>query len=186
MYDRGRGRRPVPAAASPAQNCTTPVRTRKASCFRCSGSSSAWIFPSAAVTAFRSRSAPATEDFTTGDERYDVILDAVGNRSVLEFRRVLKPRGRYVAIAGGSGRWIDPLPRVVGAWAVSRFVSQRMGFFLAPMDGDDLRVLADLVDAGKVKPVIDRRYPLEQAPEALRYLESGHARGKVVVTVDGR
>ena len=125
------------------------------------------------------------EDFTTTDERYDVVLDNVANRSLSEIRRVLKPGGRYIFVAGGTGRWIDPLPRVAASWAMSRVVSQDMGFFLAHMDGDDLRVLADLVESGKVKPVIDRRYPLREAPEAIRYLEGGHARGKVIVTVDG-
>jgi NADPH:quinone reductase-like Zn-dependent oxidoreductase len=125
------------------------------------------------------------EDFTRTGEQYDVVLDNVANRSLSEFRRVLKPGGRYVFIAGGSGRWIDPLPRVVGAWLTSNFVSQEMGFFLAHIDADDLEALADLVDSGKLKPVIDRRYTLAEAPEAIRYLEGGHARSKVIVTVDG-
>jgi NADPH:quinone reductase-like Zn-dependent oxidoreductase len=88
-------------------------------------------------------------------------------------------------VGGGTGRWIDPLPRVVASWMKSRFTSQHMSFFLAHMNGDDLGALAGLVDAGKVKPVIDRRYPLAAAQEAIRYLEGGHARGKVIVTVDG-
>jgi NADPH:quinone reductase-like Zn-dependent oxidoreductase len=124
------------------------------------------------------------EDFTKTDEKYDVILDNVANRSLSALRRVLKPGGRYVVIGGGTGRWIDPLPRVVAAWAMSRFVSQDMRFFLAHMDGDDLGVLAGLVDDGKVKPVIDRRYPFAEVAEAIRYLEGGHARAKVLVTVD--
>ncbi len=114
------------------------------------------------------------------------ILDNVANRSLSEFTRVLKPGGRYVLVGGGTGRWIDPLPRVVGAWLRSRFASRKMGFFLAHMDGHDLAALGELVDAGKVKPVIDRRYSLAEAPEAIRYLEGGHARAKVIVTVEGR
>ncbi len=126
------------------------------------------------------------EDFTRMDARYDLILDNVANRSLSEFKRMLKPGGRYVLVGGGTGQWIDPLPRVVGAWLMSRFGSQKMEFFLAHMDGGDLGALADLVEAGKVKPVIDRRYSLSEAPEAIRYLEGGHARAKVIVTVYGR
>jgi NADPH:quinone reductase-like Zn-dependent oxidoreductase len=125
------------------------------------------------------------EDFTRTGKQYDLILDNVANRSLSELRHVLKPGGRYVVVGGGTGRWIDPLPRVVASWVMSRFTRQDLSFFLASMDGDDLGTLAGLVDAGKVKPVIDRRYPLSQAQEAIRYLEGGHARGKVIVTVDG-
>src|SRR5512133_1403740 len=125
------------------------------------------------------------EDFTRTDKQYDLILDNVANRSLSEFRHVLKPGGRYVVVGGGTGRWIAPLPRVVASWMMSRFTTHDMSFFLAHMDGDDLSALAGMVDAGKVKPVIDRRYPLAEAQEAIRYLEGGHARGKVIVTVDG-
>jgi NADPH:quinone reductase-like Zn-dependent oxidoreductase len=124
------------------------------------------------------------EDFTKGGDRYDVILDNVGNRSLLECRRVLDPGGRYVMVGGPSGRWIDPLPRVLGAFVLSRFVSQEMGAFLAELNKKDLAILGELVQAGKVKPVIDRRYPLREVPAAIDYLEKGHARGKVVVTVE--
>ena len=124
------------------------------------------------------------EDFTKGAERYDLILDNVGNHSMLESRRALNPKGKYIMVGGPSGRWIDPLPRVVNAFVVSRFVSQDMSMFLAELKKDDLTTLRDLLQAGKVKPVIDRQYKLNEVPEAVRYLELGHARGKVVITLD--
>jgi hypothetical protein len=124
------------------------------------------------------------EDFTKSAQRYDVILDNVGNHSLLECRRVLNPKGKYVMIGGQPGRWIDPLPRAIGALVLSRFVSQDMELFLAELNKKDLTLLSDLIQAGKVKPVIDRRYGLSQVPEAIRYLEKGHARGKVVITLD--
>jgi NADPH:quinone reductase-like Zn-dependent oxidoreductase len=123
------------------------------------------------------------EDFTKGAQRYDLILDMVGNRSLLECRRVLKPEGKYVMVGGPSGRWADPLPRALNAFVLSRFVSQDMGMFVAQMNREDLTILRDLMQAGKVTPVIDRQYGLSEVPEAIRYLEKGHARGKVVITV---
>ena len=127
------------------------------------------------------------EDFTRPGEIYDLILDNVGNRSLAEFRRVLSPRGKYVMIGGGGpndGRWIGALGRPVLALAQSPFVSQDMGMMLAELNKSDLALLGDLMQAGKVTPVIDRRYPLSEVPAAIRYLEEGHARGKVVIDVD--
>jgi NADPH:quinone reductase-like Zn-dependent oxidoreductase len=127
------------------------------------------------------------EDFAAGADRYDLILDNVGNRTLAEFRRVLTPNGRYVQIGGGgphAGSWIGPLGRVLGAVVESRFVSQSMGMMLAELNHDDLALVADLITSGKVAPVIDRRYPLSEVPAAIRYLEEGHARGKVIITVD--
>jgi NADPH:quinone reductase-like Zn-dependent oxidoreductase len=126
------------------------------------------------------------DDFTLGAQRYDLIIDNVGNRSLLECRRVLKPRGRYVMIGGGGlneGRWVGPFPRLIKAFALSRVVSQDMGMMLADMNVKDLTVLSDLMQSGKVTPVIDRRYTLRDVPEAIRYLEQGHARGKVVIVL---
>jgi NADPH:quinone reductase-like Zn-dependent oxidoreductase len=126
------------------------------------------------------------EDFAATERDYDLILDNVGNRSLSECRRVLKTGGVYVLIGGGGPadhRWIGPLGRLVRMFAASPFVSQEMGAMLAEVTGDDLDVLRDLVQAGKLTPVIDRRYRLEEAAEAIRYLEEGHARGKVIVTV---
>jgi NADPH:quinone reductase-like Zn-dependent oxidoreductase len=124
------------------------------------------------------------EDFTKGAQRYDLILDNVGNHSLSESKRVLNPKGTYVIVGGPSGRWIDPLPRALSALVYKRFVSQDIRMFLAQLNQQDLTVLRDLLQSGKVKPVIDRRYRLTEAPQAIRYVEAGHARGKVVVTVD--
>ena len=123
------------------------------------------------------------EDFTKDAARYDVILDMVGSHSLLASRRVLKPDGIYVLVGGSNGRWFAPLDRAVAAKVLSWFVSQRMGMMMAELRKDDLGVLRDLLQSGKVKPVIDRTYPLSQVPEAIRYLETGHARGKVVIAV---
>jgi NADPH:quinone reductase-like Zn-dependent oxidoreductase len=127
------------------------------------------------------------EDFTRGAQRYDLIIDNVGNHSLLENRRVLAPQGKYVLIGGGGvndGRWVGPLARPVKALLMSPFVSQQMGMMLAEFNPQDLATLGDLMKEGKVTPVIDRHYKLSEVPAALGYLEQGHARGKVVITVD--
>jgi NADPH:quinone reductase-like Zn-dependent oxidoreductase len=123
------------------------------------------------------------EDFTEGRQRYDVILDLVGNHSFSECRRALTPKGRLILSYGGSGRRIGPIGQIIGARAVSPFVSQRMLNFTAKTTKEDLVSLKELAEDGKVTPVIDRTYPLSEAPHAIRYLEEGHARGKVVITV---
>ena len=127
------------------------------------------------------------DDFTRGERRYDIILDNVGNRGLLECRRVLAPRGIYVLIGGGkSGEQglLGPLWGPVKTFLLSPFVSQEMGLFMADLNQDDLAILGDLMQSGKVTPVIDKRYAFRELPEAIRYLEEGHARGKVVVTLD--
>ena len=124
------------------------------------------------------------EDFTKSAQRYDVILDNVGNHSLLDSTRALVPKGNYVIVGGQSGRWIDPLPRIASAIVLSWFVSQDIHKFFARLDQADLNVLRDLMQSGKIKPVIDRKYPLSQLPEAIRYVEAGHARGKVVIVLD--
>jgi len=123
------------------------------------------------------------EDFTSGTQRYDLIVDNVGNHSLSALRHVLTPAGKYVMIGGPAGRWLDPLPRAASAFVYSRFVSQDMRFFIASLNGKDLTTLRDLAGAGRLTPVIDRRYPLSDVREAIRYLETGHARGKVVLTM---
>jgi len=127
------------------------------------------------------------EDFAKGEQRYDVILDNVPNHSLSECRRILNPNGKYVMIGGGGpndSRWIGPFGRVINTMILSPFVSQKMGMMMADPSQKDLAVLADMIQSGKVKPVIDRTYKLSEVPEAIRYLEQGHARGKVVITVD--
>ena len=124
------------------------------------------------------------EDFTRGERRYDLILDAVANRSLRALRRVLTPDG-VVAIAGAAkGRsGGKPVLFVVRAVLTKRLVSQKLAPYMTKRSRDDFLLLNELIEAGKVKPVIDRTYPLAEAAEAIRYLEAGHARGKVVVTV---
>src|SRR5213082_471387 len=127
------------------------------------------------------------EDFTKTGKRYDVILDNVGNQPLLHFRRALIPKGKYVMIGGGGPNdqgLIGPLFRPIKAMLLSPFVSQEMGMFMADTNQKDLAVLADLMQSGKVKPVIDRTYKLSEVPAAIAYLEQGHARGKVVITVE--
>ena len=125
------------------------------------------------------------EDFTKGGQRYDLILDNVGSHSLLEYRRALNPKGIFVIVGGPSnGQWIGPLTIPIKALMLSPFVSQKFLPFLAELNKEDLTTVSDLMQAGKLTPVIDRRYKLSEVPAAIRYLEEGHARGKVVITVD--
>jgi NADPH:quinone reductase-like Zn-dependent oxidoreductase len=126
------------------------------------------------------------EDFTKSGQRYDLMLDSVGNRSLSACRRVLNPKGIYIPVGGEAGRWmIGPLARSITALVLSRFVSQKLvASFLAKPSKEDLTIMHDLMKAGKVTPVIDKRYRLSEVPEAIRYLEEGHARGKVVITLE--
>lgn len=124
------------------------------------------------------------EDFTASGERYDIILDAVGNLTWSSCRRVMASPGICVGVGGGSGgRWVGPLARSLAELLLSRLTSQRMVMMLTKQKREDLVTLKELIEAGKVTPVIDRSYSLSEVPEALRYLEEGHARGKVVITV---
>jgi NADPH:quinone reductase-like Zn-dependent oxidoreductase len=126
------------------------------------------------------------EDFTAGGERYDVLLDNVGNRSLSEVRRVLTRNGKYVLIGGGGPddhKWTGPLGRIVAMLVISRFVRQDVGVLMASTKQEDLQLVADLMQAGNVTPVIDSRYAFSEAAEAIRHLESGRARGKTVVMV---
>jgi NADPH:quinone reductase-like Zn-dependent oxidoreductase len=124
------------------------------------------------------------EDYTKSGQRYDLIIDMVGNHSLLENRDVLNPTGKFVIVGGPGGNWLGPLMSPIKALTLSPFVGQEFVMILAKMRKDDLTILADLMQAGKVKPVIDRRYPLSEVPAAIRYSEEGHARGKIVINLE--
>lgn len=126
------------------------------------------------------------EDFAEGGHRYDVILDVGGNSTLARLRRALTPEGTLVITGGeGGGRWLGGTDRQLRALVLSRFVGQKLGTFISKENHEDMIVLKDLIEAGEVTPVIDKTYPLAEAPRAVRYLAEGRARGKVVVTVRG-
>jgi NADPH:quinone reductase-like Zn-dependent oxidoreductase len=125
------------------------------------------------------------EDFLQRGQRYDVVFQLAGTASASELRRVLTPKGTLVGSSGESeGHWVGPLGRMFRAMALSPLVSQRLVNFTMKPDHDDLLFLKERIEAGDVEPVIDRTYDgLAHVPEAIRYLEQGHARGKIVITV---
>ncbi len=124
------------------------------------------------------------EDFADGEQRYDLILDIGGNSSLARLRRALASRGTLVIVGGeGGGRWLGGTDRQVRAMLLSPFVGQKLGTFVNKENHEDLLALKELIESGKITPVIDRTYPLAEVPEAIRYLQEGHARGKVVITV---
>ena len=125
----------------------------------------------------------ATEDFARERRAYDVIVDNVGNRSLRALRRALKADGTLVVIGGGHGRIVGPLAGLAKVMLVNRFVGQRLLPFLAKPTRADLEELAGMVEAGTIRVVLDRTYPLAETPSAVAYVETGHARGKVIVTV---
>jgi NADPH:quinone reductase-like Zn-dependent oxidoreductase len=122
------------------------------------------------------------EDFTLGTARYDLILDTVGSHTLSEYRRVLTPHGTLVVVgASEKGNWIGPLLPPLRAMALSLFVSQKILPFLAEFNPKDMEILRAMLEKGQIRPVIDRRYGLDQVPAAMQYLEAGHAHGKVVI-----
>lgn len=124
------------------------------------------------------------EDFTTSGQRYDFILDNVGNHSLSELRRALTPTGTLVPNGGAfENHWFAGGGRVISALVLSRFVSHTLRPFLASPKHADLVVLNELIEAGKVTPIIDRAYPLSEARQAIDHVGTGHARGKVAITV---
>jgi NADPH:quinone reductase-like Zn-dependent oxidoreductase len=124
------------------------------------------------------------EDFTEGTRRFDLILDTAGRRPLSHLRRALTPRGTLVIVGGeGGGRWLGGFQRQIFAPVRSLFTEQRLLGLISTERRQDLLTLKDLIEAGKLTPVIDRIYPLSEAPEAIRYLQDSHARGKVVLTV---
>jgi NADPH:quinone reductase-like Zn-dependent oxidoreductase len=125
------------------------------------------------------------EDFTQSAQRYDLFFDCIGNHSLSAGRRVLNPKGIYVMVGERSGRgMIGLLARLITALVLSQFAGQKLVTFLARPNKEDLTVMHDLMKAGKVTPVIDKRYTLSEVPAAIRYLEERHARGKVVISLE--
>jgi len=124
------------------------------------------------------------QDFTQSGERYDLIIDNVGNHPLRALRRVMPVEGIVVIVGGQShDPWLGPLTRSLGALVLAPFVSQKFEGLLADLNQDEMNVLSEMLESGKVKPVIDRRYSLSETPAAIAYLEEGRARGKVVVSV---
>ena len=126
------------------------------------------------------------QNFTTGNRRYDLILDCVGNHSFSACRRVLNPNGRLVLVGGPHDiRMIDLLALPIKALGSSLFSDRKVVMFIAKSSQDDLTLFGELIATGKLKPVIDSRHSLSDAADAVRHVEEGHARGKVIITLDG-
>jgi NADPH:quinone reductase-like Zn-dependent oxidoreductase len=123
------------------------------------------------------------EDFTRTGQHYDLILEMAGNRSLSDLRRALTPKGTLVLVGGSGGRWFMGTGRTLRAVVVSPFVRQRLRSFLSKPKREDLVVLKELIEAGKVAPVIDRTFPLRETPEAIRYVGERSTQGKTVITV---
>ena len=124
------------------------------------------------------------EDFAAGERRYDVILDIGGNSTLRRLRRALTPKGTLVIVGGETGgRFLGGFDRQIRAMLLSPFVGQRLGTFVSSESAENLVALKELIEAGKVAPVIDRTFPLAEAPDAIRYVEQGRARGKVAITI---
>ncbi len=123
------------------------------------------------------------EDFAEGDARYDLILDMVGNRPASHYRRALAPAGKTVMVSSGKGRWLGGMDRVLRAALTSLFSGKKLLPFLATDKKEDLLALKGLIEDGKVTPPVDRTFPLAETPEAFRHLETGNAKGMIVVTV---
>lgn len=127
----------------------------------------------------------AKEDFTQGQQQYDVIIDNVGSHSYLDYRKAMTPDGTLVIVgAVDKGEWLGAMTGPIKAKMLSPFVSQKFEFFLADVTNEDLAYLSELMQSGKLTPVIDKRYKLSETAAAIAYLEEGHARGKVIITPD--
>ncbi len=124
------------------------------------------------------------EDYTQSERKYDLIIDMVGNHSLTANRKALTPNGILVMVGGAKGNWMAPLMNPLKALFLSPFVDQELVLILARLRQDDLTIIGELMQAGEVTPVIDRRYRLSEVPAAIRYSEEGHARGKIVIDLD--
>jgi 2-desacetyl-2-hydroxyethyl bacteriochlorophyllide A dehydrogenase len=124
-------------------------------------------------------------DFVQGGARFDVMLDLVGNRSLSDCQRALTPKGTYVACSGGGGDWVGPLPRLAGLLFSSLFTRQKLKTFVMAPNQNDLVFLKELVEAGKARPIIERRHALSEVAEALKHVGEGHAQGQTVIRIAG-
>jgi NADPH:quinone reductase-like Zn-dependent oxidoreductase len=124
-----------------------------------------------------------SDDFASGGKRYDVLFDISGNRPFADCRRVLTQKGTLVAVGAPAGRWLAPATRLLAAATLSPFVSQTLTPFVAKPKAADLALMQDLAETGKIRPVIDREYALSDTVEALTYLGTGRARGKVIIKI---
>ena len=122
----------------------------------------------------------ADEDFTRNGQQYDLIVDMVAHRSIYDYKRALTPAGIYVMVGGSTSAIFQAL--LLGSW-ITRAGHQKIGVLMARQSNKDLDFISELIEGDKVKPVIDRSYPLSETAEAIRYLETGRAKGKVVITV---
>jgi len=123
------------------------------------------------------------EDYTESGQQFDLIIDMIGNHSLLKNRRVLKPDGIFVIVGGAKGNWLGPMMGPIKAFMLSPFVEQEFVMILAELTRDDLAILGNLMQVGAVTPVIDSRYRLSEVPDAIRHSEEGHARGKIIIDV---
>ncbi|BAS14094.1 reticulon-4-interacting protein 1, mitochondrial [Arthrobacter sp. Hiyo8] len=125
-----------------------------------------------------------TQDFADGTKHYDLILDIAGNPTLARLRKALTPTGTAV-ITGGEegGSWTGSIDRQFRALALSPFIGQRLTMVMGTQDVADLEYLAGLIDAGTLTPTVDRSYPLEQVPDAMRYFDAGKVRGKIAITI---
>ena len=124
------------------------------------------------------------EDYTEGEQAYDLVVDMVGNHSVGKNQRVLKPAGRLVIVGGPKGNWVAPLIRPLGALLRSPFTGKELSVLLARLRSEDLETLAAMVAAGEIEPVLDHSFPLREAADAIRYSETGRARGKILIRME--
>lgn len=149
------------------------------------------VCSTAKVDMVRSIGADNVIDYTRDDlaksgDRYDVIRDIGGNRPLSQLRRALTRRGTLVIVGGETdGRWLGGTDRQIRAPMLSPFVGQKLGTFISSENNEDLMVLKELIESGRVTPEIDVTYPLREVPEAIRYMQEGRARGKVVISVRG-
>jgi len=122
------------------------------------------------------------ESYTESGQHYDLIIDMVGNHTLSANRQVLSPEGKFVIIGGAKGNWLGPMIGPLKAAMLSPFVDQDIGMMIASMNSADLTTLGELMQSGEVTSVIDRRYRLSDVPDAIRYSEEGHARGKIIIS----